>query len=113
MEKIKGNLNMKALKPKANAKNAEKKSTARNATIKDGKVNNVYIITEGENYPVSDQPEVVITDINIINPGQNYDEGDTVTDNIGNDYDVTILESLVCNLLYDIPLPSPGRSVRY
>ena len=30
-----------------------------------------------------------------------------------NDYDVTILESLVCNLLYDIPLPSPGRSVRY
>ena len=60
------------------------------ATIKDGKVNNIYIVTEGENYPVSDQPEVVITDINIINPGQNYDDGDTVTDNIGNEYDVTV-----------------------
>jgi hypothetical protein len=60
------------------------------ATIKDGKVNNIYIVTEGENYPVSDQPEVVITDINIINPGQNYNDGDTVTDNIGNEYDVTI-----------------------
>ena len=60
------------------------------ATIKDGKVNNIYIVTEGENYPVSDQPEVVITDINIINPGQNYNDGDTITDNIGNEYDVTI-----------------------
>ena len=60
------------------------------ATIKDGKVVNLYIITEGENYPVSDQPEVVITDINIVNPGQNYNDGDTVTDNIGNEYDVTI-----------------------
>ena len=60
------------------------------ATIKDGKVVNLYIITEGENYPVSDQPEVVITDINIVNPGQNYSDGDTVTDNIGNEYDVTI-----------------------
>ena len=33
---------------------------------------------------------MVITDINIINPGQNYDDGDTVTDNIGNEYDVTV-----------------------
>ena len=30
-----------------------------------------------------------------------------------NDYDLSILESLVYNLLHDIPLPSPGRSVRF
>ena len=60
------------------------------ATIKDGKVNNIYIVSEGENYPVGDQPELSITDINIINPGSGYTNGDTVTDNIGNQYDVTI-----------------------
>lgn len=30
-----------------------------------------------------------------------------------NDYDLNILESLIYNLLHDIPLPSPGRSVRF
>ncbi|XP_023347646.1 DENN domain-containing protein 5B, partial [Eurytemora carolleeae] len=29
------------------------------------------------------------------------------------DYDINILESFIYNLLYDIPLPSPGRSVRF
>lgn len=60
------------------------------ATIKDGKVDNIYIVSEGENYPVGDQPELSITDINIINPGSGYTDGDIVTDNIGNQYDVTI-----------------------
>ena len=60
------------------------------AIIKDGKVDSIYIVSEGENYPVGDQPELAITDINIINPGSGYTDGDTVTDNIGNQYDVTI-----------------------
>ena len=64
-------------------------ATAR-ATVKDGKIDSIYIVTEGENYPVADQPELAITDVNIINPGQNYVNGDTVTDNFGNEYDVTI-----------------------
>ena len=29
------------------------------------------------------------------------------------DYDLQVLESFIYNLLYDIPLPSPGRSVRF
>ena len=29
------------------------------------------------------------------------------------DYDIHVLESFIYNLLYDIPLPSPGRSVRF
>ena len=59
------------------------------ATVKDGKVN-IYVVSEGENYPVGDQPEMAVVDVNIINPGSGYAEGDTVTDNIGNEYDVTI-----------------------
>ena len=64
-------------------------ATAR-ATVKDGKISSVYIVTEGENYPVADQPELAIIDVNIIDPGQNYLDGDTVTDNFGNEYDVKI-----------------------
>ena len=59
------------------------------ATVKDGKVN-IYVVSEGENYPVSDQPQMAVVDVNIINPGSGYAEGDTVTDNIGNDYDIVI-----------------------
>jgi len=29
------------------------------------------------------------------------------------DYDIHVLESFIYNLLYDIPLPSPGRSIRF
>ena len=64
-------------------------ATAR-ATVKDGKISSIYIVTEGENYPVADQPELAIIDVNIIDPGQNYQDGDTVTDNFGNEYDVKI-----------------------
>ena len=48
-------------------------ATAR-ATVKDGKISSIYIVTEGENYPVADQSEVAITDVNIIDPGQNYQD---------------------------------------
>ena len=60
------------------------------ATVKDGKINSIYIVSEGENYPVADQPELVINTVNIINTGENYMDGDTVTDNFGNNYNVTI-----------------------
>ena len=60
------------------------------AIIKDGKVDSIYIVSEGENYPVGDQSELSVVDVNIINPGSGYTDGDTVTDNIGNQYGVTI-----------------------
>ena len=64
-------------------------ATAR-AIVKDGKITSIYIVTEGENYPVADQPELVIINVDIINPGLNYQDGDSVTDNFGNEYDVRI-----------------------
>jgi hypothetical protein len=64
-------------------------ATAR-AIVKDGKITSIYIVTEGENYPVADQPELVIINVDIINPGLNYQDGDLVTDNFGNEYDVRI-----------------------
>ena len=69
-------------------------ATAR-ATVKNGKISSIYIVTEGENYPIADQPELVINTVNIINPGENYSDGDIVTDNFGNEYDVTIQNGAV------------------
>ena len=60
------------------------------ATIKDGKVNEIYIVSEGENYPIEDSTPPIISDVTIINPGSGYEKGDTVTDDFDNEYDVKI-----------------------
>ena len=60
------------------------------ATIKDGKVNEIYLVSEGENYPIEDGTPPIISDVTIINPGSGYEEDDTVIDDFGNKYDVKI-----------------------
>ena len=69
-------------------------ATAR-TTLKDGKIDQIYIVSEGENYPVSDQNEQVVESVNIIFPGGGYTDGDRVTDNFGNEYDVTVQQGLI------------------
>ena len=69
-------------------------ATAR-TTLKDGKIDQIYIVSEGENYPVSDQNEQVIESVNIIFPGGGYTDGDRVIDNFGNEYDVTVQQGLI------------------
>jgi len=69
-------------------------ATAR-TTLKDGKIDQIYIVTEGENYPVADQNEQVVESVNIIFPGGGYTDGDQVTDNFGNQYDVTVQQGLI------------------
>ena len=60
------------------------------ATIKDGKVNEIYIVSEGLYYPISDDVPPIIDSVTIVNPGYGYEDGDTVTDNLGNEYDTQI-----------------------
>ena len=60
------------------------------ATIKDGKVNEIYIVSQGLFYPISDDVPPIIDSVTIVNPGFGYEEGDTVTDNFGNQYDTQI-----------------------
>ena len=69
-------------------------ATAR-TTLKDGKIDQIYIVSEGENYPVADQNEQIIESVNIIFPGGGYTDGDQVTDNFGNEYDVTVHQGLI------------------
>ena len=60
------------------------------ATVKDGKVNEIYIVSEGLYYPISDDVPPIIDTVTIVNPGYGYEDGDTVTDNLGNEYDTQI-----------------------
>jgi len=60
------------------------------ATIKDGKVDTIYVVSEGENYPVDEVIPYIVENVSVIDPGQGYEDGDKVVDNQGNEYDVVI-----------------------
>jgi len=57
-----------------------------------GEVENIYIVSEGENYPVQETtvPPYIVDTVTIINPGQGYEVGDTAKDNQGNEYELQI-----------------------
>ena len=61
------------------------------ATINDaGEVDSVYIVSEGENYPIDTIQNYFVSNVLIENAGENYTSTDTVTDNFGNNYPVEI-----------------------
>ena len=60
------------------------------ATVKAGKIDTIYVVSVGENYPVDEVLPYVVESVNIINPGSGYQDGDTVIDNLGNEYNVQV-----------------------
>ena len=95
------------------------------ATINDaGEVDSIYIVSEGENYPTGDLYDnsstttadtvidnstenqlqslvarnYIIGSILIQNPGQNYSQGDTATDQFGNEYSIEIFEGSISKI---------------
>lgn len=65
------------------------------ATIKDGVVNNIYIVSEGENYPAGEIVPQVVTDVSVINPGSDYSSDDVVVDDLGNEYETTVFNGAI------------------
>ena len=60
------------------------------ATVKDGQVDTIYVVSEGENYPMDEEVPYIVDNVTIINPGTGYEEDDIVTDNLGNEYKADI-----------------------
>ena len=66
------------------------------SVIKNGKVAAVVMNSDGEGYTLGNQPQdgdqqnITISEVLILNPGYNYQSGDTITDNFGNEYNVVI-----------------------
>ena len=55
-----------------------------------GQITGVYMISEGENYPVDDDEENTVTDTVVLAPGIGYSIGDTAVDDNGNEYNLTV-----------------------
>jgi hypothetical protein len=55
-----------------------------------GEVSAIYLVSEGENYPVGDIANYAVTNTVIDNPGTGYRVGDIATDNFGTEYDLVI-----------------------
>lgn len=82
-------------------------AVARSVINEKGEVIKIYIVSEGENYPVSNtninindqlaetEPSEIpnyISDVYILEPGYNYSPNDIATDNYGNDYTISVDE---------------------
>jgi len=55
-----------------------------------GQVSAIYLVSEGENYPVGDIARYGVVDTVVDNPGTGYKVGDRATDNFGTEYDLII-----------------------
>ena len=55
-----------------------------------GQITGVYMVSEGENYPVEDTLEGSVIDTVVLYPGSGYVPGDTAIDDNGEEYDLTI-----------------------
>lgn len=76
-----------------------------------GQVTEIYIVSEGENYPVGDQPSYTIDNVVVLNPGSGYKNTDTVTDNQGNTYLITTIGGGIDTLVpANIPIPPSNQS---
>jgi hypothetical protein len=63
---------------------------ARSVINDKGELEAIYIVSPGIGYPIGDQEPSGVTDTVIQSSGLNYSEGDTATDDFGNEYDLTI-----------------------
>ena len=69
------------------------------------------MVSEGQFYPISDDEPPIIGSVTIVNPGSGYQEGDTVTDDIDNQYEVKISHGSIIKItpinskdITDIPI---------
>ena len=69
------------------------------ATVKDGRVDKIYLSSVGENYPVDEVLPLSVGRVDIINPGSGYEEGDIISDNLGNIYSADIVGGLITKVI--------------
>ena len=69
---------------------------ARATLNENGGIASVYIISSGEGYTIDpSQGTLGVVDVEVVNGGIGYDDETVVTDDLGNNYDVTILNGVI------------------
>ena len=61
-------------------------AVARAVLNDDGTIKYIYIVSEGENYPINEEIPYFIDDVVVEESGNDYNENDTVTDENGNEF---------------------------
>jgi hypothetical protein len=67
-----------------------------------GQVESIYIVSEGENYPIGDiglTSEYSVSDVVVDFGGSGYENGDTVIDNFGNTYSTQIVNGAIYQVI--------------
>ena len=84
---------------------------ARSIINENGEVTSIYVISEGENYPVEDFEEYGVIDTIVDDPGSGYGDGDRAVDNLGTEYKLEIDKGSIVsakpiniNIAPDLPL---------
>lgn len=76
-----------------------------------GQVESIYIVSEGENYPTGDigySSQYSVSDVVVDSGGTGYENGDTVTDNLGNTYSTQVINGSIYQV---IPLNNVVQSI--
>jgi hypothetical protein len=56
-----------------------------------GRIKYIYVVSEGENYPIDEEVDYYLEDILVQESGENYNDGDVITDNFGNKYTANVV----------------------
>jgi len=71
---------------------------ARSTINNEGEITSIYLVSSGENYPVNGEIGYGVVDVVVVSPGLEYQEGDKVRDNFGNEYSPTIEDGRIISV---------------
>jgi len=74
---------------------------ARSVLNENGEVEYIYIVSEGENYPLSNETPYYVDDVKIIDSGENYSDGDYAMDQFDNKYPLDIVNGFIERVITD------------
>jgi len=73
-------------------------AVARSVINDEGKVTAIYFVSEGENYSVGDIDQYSVIDVVVDDGGNGYGNDTVVTDNLGNSYDIKIINGRIAEV---------------
>lgn len=68
-------------------------------TVKNGKISSIYMISIGENYPFTQGGNYGVDSVVIDDPGDNYSQDITVTDNFDSTYQTTVIGGIITQVI--------------
>ena len=71
---------------------------ARSTINNEGQITSIYLVSSGEKYPVNGKTGYGVVEVVVVSPGLEYEEGDKVHDNFGNEYSPIIEDGRIISV---------------